>query len=154
MQFVFFFLFSAFLFQPQAFWSAVEVYDPLLLMLVDFLWTSLPGIIHGYSDQDLPTHLLPSVPVLYTPVRFSCCFRVFFTSGVCTLLGSPHMGHRTGVEGIVIRWAGRFLGHGRQSPEFAVVTTQGPASSAAGSVRVEDLWRRHGTYGRFFQQTA
>ncbi|PHJ22597.1 guanylyl cyclase, partial [Cystoisospora suis] len=67
----------AFLFQPQAFWSAVEVYDPLLLMLVDFLWTSLPGIIHGYSDQDLPTHLLPSVPVLYTPGRRRLYFNGF-----------------------------------------------------------------------------
>ncbi|KFG53007.1 guanylyl cyclase, partial [Toxoplasma gondii FOU] len=66
-----------FLFQPQAFWSAVEVYDPLLLMIVDFFWTTLPGIIHGYSDQDLPTHLLPSVPVLYTPGRRRLYFNGF-----------------------------------------------------------------------------
>lgn len=77
------FPFAAFLFQPQAFWSAVEVYDPLLLMLVDFLWTSLPGIIHGYSDQDLPTHLLPSVPVLYTPVRASSELPVLVGFSVC-----------------------------------------------------------------------
>ncbi|PFH32645.1 hypothetical protein BESB_012570 [Besnoitia besnoiti] len=67
----------AFLFQPQAFWSAVEVYDPFLLMLVDFLWTTLPGIVHGYTDQDLPTHLLPCVPVLYTPGRRRLYFNGF-----------------------------------------------------------------------------
>ncbi|CBZ50397.1 putative adenylate and guanylate cyclase catalytic domain-containing protein [Neospora caninum Liverpool] len=67
----------SFLFQPQAFWSAVEVYDPLLLMIVDFIWTTIPGIIHGYSDQDLPTHLLPCVPVLYTPGRRRLYFNGF-----------------------------------------------------------------------------
>ncbi|CDJ64673.1 adenylate and guanylate cyclase catalytic domain-containing protein, putative [Eimeria necatrix] len=69
--------FPVFLFQPSAFWSAVELFDPVLYMLANFLWTVLPAIVYSFSEQDLPEHLLPSIPVLYTLGRRRLYFNGF-----------------------------------------------------------------------------
>ncbi|KAL8271382.1 hypothetical protein Esti_004716 [Eimeria stiedai] len=69
--------FPVFLFQPSAFWSAIELFDPVLYMLANFLWTTLPVIVYSFSEQDLPEHLLPCIPVLYTLGRRRLYFNGF-----------------------------------------------------------------------------
>lgn len=57
------------------FWGVIrcsQLFDPILYMLANFLWTTLPVIVYSFSEQDLPEHLLPSIPVLYTLVRRFC----------------------------------------------------------------------------------
>ncbi|KAL8451743.1 hypothetical protein Emed_001905 [Eimeria media] len=69
--------FPVFLFQPSAFWSAIELFDPVLYMLANFVWTTLPVIVYSFSEQDLPEHLLPCIPVLYTLGRRRLYFNGF-----------------------------------------------------------------------------
>ncbi|XP_026190015.1 uncharacterized protein LOC34622156 [Cyclospora cayetanensis] len=69
--------FPVFLFQPSSFWSAIEIFDPVLYMLANFVWTTLPSIMYSFSEQDLPEHLLPSIPVLYTLGRRRLYFNGF-----------------------------------------------------------------------------
>ncbi|KAL8440448.1 hypothetical protein Efla_005590 [Eimeria flavescens] len=69
--------FPVFLFQPSAFWSAIELFDPVLYMVANFVWTTLPVIVYSFSEQDLPEHLLPAIPVLYTLGRRRLYFNGF-----------------------------------------------------------------------------
>ncbi|KAL8441686.1 hypothetical protein Emag_006978 [Eimeria magna] len=57
--------------------GCIVLFDPVLYMLANFVWTTLPVIVYSFSEQDLPEHLLPCIPVLYTLGRRRLYFNGF-----------------------------------------------------------------------------
>eukprot|EP00920_Eleutheroschizon_duboscqi_P020655 GHVT01048808.1.p1 GENE.GHVT01048808.1~~GHVT01048808.1.p1 ORF type:complete len:650 (-),score=123.09 GHVT01048808.1:1218-3167(-) len=88
-----------FYFQPGAFWSAVELFDPFLLMLFDLVWTLLPAIAYGCLDLDFAPDIMFNVPVLCALTR-----RRLYLSGFDFLAWM--------IEATVFSLFVYFLGHG------------------------------------------
>lgn len=59
------------LYSNKANLTLINIYSPLFFYFFEFLWSAIPGIVHGSIEEDVPSEIALRLPTLYTLVSIS-----------------------------------------------------------------------------------